>query len=74
MLELAAEESEVDKQKIREEYEKKKQDTIKNVQTLEEDIATKRTDTSITVRKEATKALANAVNLLVERNAEAGSK
>ena len=74
LLELAAEESEVDKQKIREEYEKKKQDTIKNVQTLEEDIATKRTDTSITVRKEATKALANAVNLLVERNAEAGSK
>ena len=74
MLELAAEESEVDEQKIREEYEKKKQDTIKNVQTLEEDIATKRTDTSITVRKEATKALANAVNLLVERNAEAGSK
>lgn len=74
MVELAAQESEIEKQKIRNEYEKKKQATIKNVQTLEKDIATIRTDTSVTVIKEATKALANAVNLLIERNNESDSK
>ncbi|PVX23788.1 MAG: hypothetical protein CW716_11355, partial [Candidatus Bathyarchaeum sp.] len=69
-LELAAQTSEVEKQRIREEYEKKKQDTINNLQSLEKEIATKRTDDSIAVRKEAIQALGNAVKALIQRNNE----
>lgn len=71
LLALAAQESDVEKQRMREEFEKKKQDAINNVQSLEKEIETKRVDTSIAVRKEAIKALATAVNALVQRNTEA---
>jgi len=70
LLTLAAHESEVEKQRIREEYEKKKQAAISNVETLEKKIETKRVDTSIAVRKEATKALSTAVKSLMQRNNE----
>ena len=70
LLELAAQTSAVEQKRIREEYEKKKQATINNVQSLEKEIETKRTDDSINVRKEATKALANAVKALIQRNSE----
>jgi hypothetical protein len=71
LLEMAQQTSEVEKQRIREEYEKKKQDAVNNVQSLEKEIATKRTDDSIAVRKEAIQALGNAVKALVQRNNEA---
>ena len=71
LLTLVAQESEEEKQRIREEYEKKKQATISNLESLEKKIETKRVDTSIAVRKEAIKALATAVNELVQRNSEA---
>ena len=70
LLALASQESDVEKQKMREEYDKKKQDALNSVQSLEKEIQTKRVDTSIAVRKEAIKALATAVNALVQRNAE----
>ncbi|MDG6222949.1 MAG: hypothetical protein QCH99_06800 [Candidatus Bathyarchaeota archaeon] len=70
LVALAAQESEVEKQRMRNEYEKKKQEAISKVQSLEKEIETKRVDTSIAVRKEAIKALATAVNALVQRNAE----
>ena len=71
LLALAAQESDVEKQRMREEYEKKKQEAIKNLESLEKKIETKRVDTSIAVRKEAIKALQTAVNALVQRNPEA---
>jgi hypothetical protein len=70
LLELAMQTSVVEQQKIREEYEKKKQDTITKVQSLEKEIENKRTDSSIKVRKEAIKALADAVKALVQRQTE----
>jgi hypothetical protein len=69
-LALAAQNSELEQQKIRDEYQKKKQTTIENVQSLEKEIATKRTDNSVKARKAATKALANAVKSLIQRNNE----
>jgi hypothetical protein len=70
LLTLVDQESEEQKQRIREEYERKKQEAISNVESLEKKIETTRVDTSIAVRKEAIKALATAVNELVQRNAE----
>ena len=69
-LALAAQNSEVEQKRIRDEYEKKKQTTIKNVQSLEKEIATKKTDNSLEARKAATDALANAVKALIQRNTE----
>ncbi|MCW4014982.1 MAG: hypothetical protein NWF06_01290 [Candidatus Bathyarchaeota archaeon] len=66
-LALAAQTSEVEQKKIRAEYEKKKQATIKKVQNLEKQIERKKTDGSIKARKTATKALANAVKSLIQR-------
>lgn len=63
-------EAELEQQRIRDEYQKKKQTTLKKVQTLEKEIATKRTDNSVEARKAATKALANAVKSLIQRNTE----
>ncbi len=65
LLTLVVHESEEEKQKIREEYEKKKQEAIIKVESLEKKIETKRVDTSIVVRKEAIKALEIAVNELI---------
>jgi hypothetical protein len=69
-LALAAQKSEVEQKKIRDEYEKKKQATIMNVQSLEKEIASKKTDGSLEARKEATKALANAIKALIQRKTE----
>jgi hypothetical protein len=69
-LALTAHNSELEQERIRDEYQKKKQTTIKKVQSLEKEIATKRTDNSVEARKAATKALANAVKSLNQRNAE----
>jgi hypothetical protein len=69
-LALAAQNSEVEQQRIREEYEKKKQTTIKKVHSLEKEIETKKTDKSLEARKAATRALAKAVKALVQRNIE----
>jgi hypothetical protein len=69
-LALAAQKAETEQQRIHDEYEKKKQTTIMNVQTLEKEIETKRTDGSIEARKAATKALANAIKSLAQRNTE----
>jgi hypothetical protein len=66
-LELAEQTSNAEQERIRAEYEKKKQATLGQVQSLEKDIATKATDDSAEVRKQATKALANAVKSLVQR-------
>jgi hypothetical protein len=69
-LALTTQKSELEQQRIRDEYQKKKQTTLKKVQTLEKEIATKRTDNSVEARKAATKALANAVKSLIQRNTE----
>ncbi len=69
-LALAAQNSEVEQQRIRGDYEKKKQTAIQKVQSLEEEIATKKTDNSLEARKAATKALAEAVKALIQRNSE----
>jgi hypothetical protein len=69
-LAVAAQKAETEQQRIHAEYEKKKQTTIENVQNLEKEIETKRTDNSLEARKAATNALANAVKSLIQRNNE----
>ena len=69
-LALAEQNSSYEQQKLDEEYEKKKQATLGKMQNLEKDIATKAVDNSAEVRKEATKALANAVKTRVQRKTE----
>ncbi len=66
-LELAEQNSNAEQEKLKAEYEKKKQATLGKMQSLEEDIATKTIDNSAEVRKQATVALANAVKSLVQR-------
>jgi hypothetical protein len=66
-LEIAEKSHSDEMEKLRAEYEKKKQDALGKVQTLEKDIATKEVDNSAGVRKEAAKALAEAVKSLVAR-------
>lgn len=66
-LEIAEKSHSDEMEKLRAEYEKKKQDALGKVQTLEKDIATKEVDNSAEVRKEAAKTLANAVKALVAR-------
>ena len=63
-LELAERNSSNELQKLKEEFEKKKQAALGKVQTLEKDIAKKSGDTSAGVRKEATDALIEAVKAL----------
>jgi hypothetical protein len=69
-LALAAQNSEVEEKRIRDEYEKKKQATVKKVQRLEKEIASKETDGSLKARQAATNALTNAVKSLIQRNTE----
>jgi hypothetical protein len=66
-LKLAEQNSSYEQEKLKAEYEKKKQSTLGKMQNIEKDIATKATDNSAEVRKEATKALANAVKSRIER-------
>jgi len=70
-LALAAQEYAIEQQRVHEEYEKKKQETIRNVQSLEKEIARKKVDDSLEARKSATVALTNAVRELIKRNMEA---
>ena len=63
-LALAAQNSGVEQKKIHDEYEKKKQATIKKMHKLEKKIASKKTDGSLEARQVATNALANAVKSL----------
>jgi hypothetical protein len=66
-LELAEQNSNAEQERLKAEYEKKKQAALGKVQTLEQDIATKAVDNSAEVRKQATLALADAVKVLVAR-------
>jgi hypothetical protein len=66
-LELAEQNSNAEQERLKAEYEKKKQAALGKVQTLEQDIATKTVDNSAEVRKQATLALADAVKVLVAR-------
>jgi hypothetical protein len=63
-LELAEQNSSAELQKLKEEFEKKKQAALGKVQTLEKDIATKAVDNSSGVRKQAADALVEAVKAL----------
>jgi len=63
-LALAAQNSGVEQKKIHDEYEKKKQATIKKMHKLEKEIVSKKTDGSLEARQVATNALANAVKSL----------
>jgi hypothetical protein len=66
-LALAEQNSSVEIENLRVEYEKKKQAALGKVQSLEKDLATKAVDSSAEVRKEAAKALAEAVKSLAVR-------
>jgi hypothetical protein len=66
-LTLAEQSSSAEIESLRAEYEKKKQAALGKVQSLEKDIARKAVDNSAGVRKEAAKALAEAVKSLAQR-------
>ncbi len=66
-LKLAEQNSSYEMARLRDESEKKKQAALGQVQTLEKNIATKAVDNSAGVRKEAAKALAEAVKSLSEK-------
>jgi hypothetical protein len=68
-LELAEQNSNTEQEKLKAEYEKKKQATLGKMQNIEKEIATKAVDNSAEVRKAATNALANAVKSLIQRKA-----
>ncbi len=70
-LELAEKNSSAEMENLRAEYEKRKQAALGKMQTLEQDIATKAVDNSAEVRKQAAKALAEAVKTLARRKTEA---
>ena len=70
-LQLAEQNSSYEMEQLRAEFEKKKQAAMGKVQTLEKDIATKAVDNSAGVRKEAAKALVDAVKSLAQRKTEA---
>lgn len=67
-LALAVQNDAVKQEKIRDEYEKKKETTMQKMQSLEKEIEIKRIDGSLEARREATKALARAVKSLIQRN------
>ncbi len=66
-LEMAQQNFTVEQGKLRDSYEMKKQDIIAKVESLRKKLEKLETDASIEVRQVASKALANAVNDLVER-------
>jgi hypothetical protein len=66
-LEIAVQNFAVEQEKLHDEYEKKKQATLEKVQSLEKEIVTIETDSSIETRKAAATALANAVKALLQR-------
>ncbi len=79
-LRLAEQDSGVEQKKLHEEYLKKKQAMVGQMQSLEKDIKTKEVDGSVEARKAACNALATAVKSLIERktvpptNVEAANK
>jgi hypothetical protein len=69
-LEVAKQSSSAEIEKLRSEYERKKQEALGTVKTLEKDLATKAVDSSAGVRREAAKALAEAVKARAQRKTE----
>jgi len=66
-LELAIQNFTVEQEKLHDDYQKKKQDTMENVQRLEKEIVDIETDASIQARKAACTALSEAVKALLKR-------
>jgi hypothetical protein len=66
-LEIAVQNFAVEQEKMHDEYEKKKQDTIAMVQTLEKEIVDIEEDSSLEARQATSAALANAVKDLLHR-------
>ena len=66
-LELAVQNFTVEQEKLHDEYEKRKQAVIEQVQSLEKEIEVLETDSSLEDRQTACNALVNAVNALLQR-------
>jgi len=66
-LESALQSFKVEQEKLHDNYEKKKQAVIEQVQRLEREVEKLENDDSLTVRSSASEALADAVNALLER-------
>jgi len=66
-LEEAQQNFAVEQDKLHDDYEKKKQDTMTQVESERRELDMLETDTSIEARQVASKALADAVNAFVQR-------
>ena len=66
-LESVLQSFKVEQEKFHDDYEKKKQAVIEQVQRLEKEVEKLENDSSLTVRSSASEALADAVNALLER-------
>ncbi len=66
-LEVAVENFRVEQEKLHDQYERKKQETIAEVQRLEQEISDIEEDPSVAVRKSGCDALVSVVNALVQR-------
>jgi hypothetical protein len=72
-LQLALENFRVEQEKLHDEYQRKKQETIEKIRSLEVAIANIESDTSAEARGKATAALAEAVKALAQRKSAASS-
>ena len=66
-LELVVQNFKVEQEKLHDEYEKRKQAAMEQVQRIEKDIETLETDGSLEARRAACEALVNGVNALLQR-------
>jgi hypothetical protein len=66
-LELVVQDFKVEQEKLHDEYEKRKQAAMEQVQRIEKDIETLETDGSLEARRAACEALVNGVNALLQR-------
>ncbi len=66
-LETALQKFKVEQEKLHDEYEQKKQNTIERVQRLEKEVERIDIDSSLIIRSQACEALIDAVNALLER-------
>jgi hypothetical protein len=66
-LETALQKFKVEQEKLHDEYEQKKQNTIERVQRLEKEVERIDNDSSLIIRSQACEALIDAVNALLER-------
>ena len=66
-LEMALQKSKVEQEKLHDEYEQKKQNTIERVQRLEKEVERIDIDSSLIIRSQTCEALIDAVNALLER-------